>query len=137
MISRVCGNPHAIIRKYGLMCCRQCFRSNAKEIGFVKVCSIFCFCFFIFYQSMIRLGLAVDMESNDSKYLITFCLYWMWFFVLRMICVFSLCWIRMSSLQNLLDLCFYLYLVQSIQHPTCLNTGHCSSVHSIYKLYVS
>ncbi|KAF8406160.1 hypothetical protein HHK36_008240 [Tetracentron sinense] len=30
---RVCGNPHAIIRKYGLMCCRQCFRSNAKEIG--------------------------------------------------------------------------------------------------------
>ncbi|MBA0716958.1 hypothetical protein Golax_004809 [Gossypium laxum] len=34
---RVCGNPHAIIRKYGLMCCRQCFRSNAKEIGFIKV----------------------------------------------------------------------------------------------------
>ncbi|KAG6533274.1 hypothetical protein ZIOFF_007140 [Zingiber officinale] len=36
---RVCGNPHAIIRKYGLMCCRQCFRSNAKEIGFIKVTS--------------------------------------------------------------------------------------------------
>ncbi|GAV66305.1 Ribosomal_S14 domain-containing protein [Cephalotus follicularis] len=35
---RVCGNPHGIIRKYGLMCCRQCFRSNAKEIGFIKVC---------------------------------------------------------------------------------------------------
>ncbi|KAL2935821.1 40S ribosomal protein S29 [Bienertia sinuspersici] len=34
---RVCGNPHAIIRKYGLMCCRQCFRSNAKEIGFIKL----------------------------------------------------------------------------------------------------
>ncbi|KAG6749024.1 hypothetical protein POTOM_046066 [Populus tomentosa] len=34
--SRVCGNPHGIIRKYGLMCCRQCFRSNAKEIGFIK-----------------------------------------------------------------------------------------------------
>ncbi|KAI3925379.1 hypothetical protein MKX01_015080 [Papaver californicum] len=33
---RVCGNPHAIIRKYGLMCCRQCFRSNAKAIGFIK-----------------------------------------------------------------------------------------------------
>ncbi|XP_047978708.1 uncharacterized protein LOC125220598 [Salvia hispanica] len=30
------GNPHGIIRKYGLMCCRQCFRSNAKEIGFIK-----------------------------------------------------------------------------------------------------
>ncbi|RZC44535.1 hypothetical protein C5167_037488 [Papaver somniferum] len=36
MFLRVCGNPHAIIRKYGLMCCRQCFRSNAKEIGFIK-----------------------------------------------------------------------------------------------------
>ena len=36
-ISRVCGNPHGLIRKYGLMCCRQCFRSNAKEIGFIKV----------------------------------------------------------------------------------------------------
>lgn len=35
--SRVCGNPHGLIRKYGIMCCRQCFRSNAKEIGFIKV----------------------------------------------------------------------------------------------------
>ncbi|CAL8996234.1 unnamed protein product [Prunus brigantina] len=34
--SRVCGNPHGLIRKYALMCCRQCFRSNAKEIGFIK-----------------------------------------------------------------------------------------------------
>ncbi|XP_041013780.1 40S ribosomal protein S29-like isoform X1 [Juglans microcarpa x Juglans regia] len=33
----VCGNPHGLIRKYGLMRCRQCFRSNAKEIGFIKV----------------------------------------------------------------------------------------------------
>ncbi|XP_041013781.1 40S ribosomal protein S29-like isoform X2 [Juglans microcarpa x Juglans regia] len=32
----VCGNPHGLIRKYGLMRCRQCFRSNAKEIGFIK-----------------------------------------------------------------------------------------------------
>ncbi|KAI3972721.1 hypothetical protein MKX01_019379 [Papaver californicum] len=32
---RVCGNPH-IIRKYGFMCCRQCFHSNGKEIGFIK-----------------------------------------------------------------------------------------------------
>ncbi|GAV62008.1 LOW QUALITY PROTEIN: Ribosomal_S14 domain-containing protein, partial [Cephalotus follicularis] len=31
---RVC--PHGIIRKYGLMCCRQCSCSNAKEIGFIK-----------------------------------------------------------------------------------------------------
>ncbi|XP_065012930.1 small ribosomal subunit protein uS14z/uS14y/uS14x-like isoform X3 [Musa acuminata AAA Group] len=32
----VCGNPHGPIRKHGLMCCRQCFCSNAKEIGFIK-----------------------------------------------------------------------------------------------------
>ncbi|KAH1223076.1 40S ribosomal protein S29 [Glycine max] len=37
VVTRVCGNPHGLIRKYGLMCCRQCFRSNAKEIGFIKV----------------------------------------------------------------------------------------------------
>ncbi|CAA0811001.1 40S ribosomal protein S29, partial [Striga hermonthica] len=34
--SQVFGNPHAIIRKYGLMCCRECFCTNAKDIGFVK-----------------------------------------------------------------------------------------------------
>ncbi|KAM0937766.1 40S ribosomal protein S29 [Dioscorea cayenensis subsp. rotundata] len=33
---RVCGNSHGLIRKYGLMCCRQCFHSNAKAIGFIK-----------------------------------------------------------------------------------------------------
>nr|POE95713.1 40s ribosomal protein s29 [Quercus suber] len=31
---RMCGNPHGLIRKCGLMCCRQCFCSNAKEISF-------------------------------------------------------------------------------------------------------
>ncbi|KAL5988342.1 helicase, partial [Asimina triloba] len=36
LFCRVRGNPHGLIRKYGLMCCRQCFRSNAKEIGFIK-----------------------------------------------------------------------------------------------------
>ncbi|KNC49430.1 uncharacterized protein AMSG_05436 [Thecamonas trahens ATCC 50062] len=33
---RVCGNGHAIIRKYGLMICRQCFREKANDIGFHK-----------------------------------------------------------------------------------------------------
>ncbi|KAK1649898.1 hypothetical protein QYE76_067703 [Lolium multiflorum] len=37
VIRRVCVNSHGLIRKYGLMCCRQCFRSNAKDIGFIKV----------------------------------------------------------------------------------------------------
>ncbi|KAK7820019.1 40s ribosomal protein s29 [Quercus suber] len=32
--NRMCGNPHGLIRKCGLMCCRQCFCSNAKEISF-------------------------------------------------------------------------------------------------------
>ncbi|KAK9715634.1 hypothetical protein RND81_06G178500 [Saponaria officinalis] len=50
---RVCGNPHAIIRKYGLMCCRQCFRSNAKEIGFIKVRDFFFhFCFWSFIRTV-------------------------------------------------------------------------------------
>ena len=34
--SRVCSNQHAIIRKYNIMICRQCFREYAKDIGFVK-----------------------------------------------------------------------------------------------------
>jgi small subunit ribosomal protein S29e len=33
----VCGNGHAIIRKYGLNVCRQCFREYANAIGFIKV----------------------------------------------------------------------------------------------------
>ncbi|XP_057964374.1 uncharacterized protein LOC131155335 [Malania oleifera] len=33
---RVCGNPHGLIKKYGLMSCRQRFHSNAKEIYFIK-----------------------------------------------------------------------------------------------------
>lgn len=48
LCSRVCGNPHAIIRKYGLMCCRQCFRSNAKQIGFIKVYRVHHLFFFPF-----------------------------------------------------------------------------------------
>ena len=34
--SRVCSNQHALIRKYNIMICRQCFREYAKDIGFVK-----------------------------------------------------------------------------------------------------
>ena len=35
--SRMCGNRHGLIRKYGLHCCRQCFREHAKDLGFIKV----------------------------------------------------------------------------------------------------
>eukprot|EP00897_Mesotaenium_endlicherianum_P006449 jgi/Mesen1/5832/ME000297S05017 len=35
-LCRVCGNCHAIIRKYSINACRQCFRTYAKEIGFIK-----------------------------------------------------------------------------------------------------
>lgn len=38
--SRVCGNRHGLIRKYGLNICRQCFQLYAKDIGFVKVCAV-------------------------------------------------------------------------------------------------
>ena len=34
---RVCNNQQAIIRKYHLNMCRQCFRERATDIGFVKV----------------------------------------------------------------------------------------------------
>jgi len=32
----LCGRTHAYINKYGLNICRQCFRLNAKKIGFQK-----------------------------------------------------------------------------------------------------
>ena len=35
--SRVCANHHGVMRKYGLMVCRRCFREYAKDIGFLKV----------------------------------------------------------------------------------------------------
>ena len=35
--SRVCNNTHGLIRKYGLMICRRCFREYAVDIGFKKV----------------------------------------------------------------------------------------------------
>eukprot|EP00811_Abedinium_folium_P016726 NODE_25664_length_579_cov_1.267699.p2 GENE.NODE_25664_length_579_cov_1.267699~~NODE_25664_length_579_cov_1.267699.p2 ORF type:complete len:87 (-),score=22.88 NODE_25664_length_579_cov_1.267699:236-496(-) len=33
---RVCSSQHAIIRKYNIMMCRQCFRERAIAIGFKK-----------------------------------------------------------------------------------------------------
>ncbi|KAH7822774.1 putative small subunit ribosomal protein S29e [Monocercomonoides exilis] len=33
---RRCGNHHGLIRKYGLMMCRRCFRENTATIGFAK-----------------------------------------------------------------------------------------------------
>jgi len=31
-----CGSRDAVIRKYGLYLCRQCFRELARELGFRK-----------------------------------------------------------------------------------------------------
>ena len=33
---RTCGSHHALIRKYSMNMCRQCFREYAKDIGFKK-----------------------------------------------------------------------------------------------------
>ncbi|HEV8289611.1 MAG TPA: 30S ribosomal protein S14 [Candidatus Norongarragalinales archaeon] len=33
---KLCGTPRGLVRKYGLMICRRCFRENALELGFVK-----------------------------------------------------------------------------------------------------
>jgi len=37
MDSRVCAHKQGLIRKYGLMICRQCFRERSSDIGFLKV----------------------------------------------------------------------------------------------------
>ena len=34
---RMCGNMKAVIRKYGLYVCRQCFRENAENLGFQRL----------------------------------------------------------------------------------------------------
>ena len=33
---RKCGNTRGIIRNYGLLYCRRCFREEAEKIGFRK-----------------------------------------------------------------------------------------------------
>lgn len=35
-VCRFCGNKNGVIRKYGLIICRQCFREKAEELGFKK-----------------------------------------------------------------------------------------------------
>ena len=49
------ANPHAIIRKYHLDMCRQCFRERAEDIGFIKVSFLFLFpsILFLFYFSTV------------------------------------------------------------------------------------
>ena len=34
---RMCSNQKALVRKYGLYVCRQCFRENHDNLGFHKV----------------------------------------------------------------------------------------------------
>ncbi len=33
---RICGKTEGVINKYGLQYCRQCFREEAKKLGFRK-----------------------------------------------------------------------------------------------------
>jgi small subunit ribosomal protein S14 len=33
---RKCGNTKGLIRKYGLVYCRRCFREDAEKLGFRK-----------------------------------------------------------------------------------------------------
>lgn len=33
---RKCGNSRGLIRNYGLLYCRRCFREEAEKIGFTK-----------------------------------------------------------------------------------------------------
>lgn len=76
--SRVCGNPHGLIRKYGLMCCRQCFCSNAKDIGFLKVNTLYIF-ICLSFASFVMLVLVKFVVAtfalviNYSKCLVVSC----------------------------------------------------------------
>jgi ribosomal protein S14 len=33
---KFCGNNKGMVRKYGIMLCRRCFKDNAEAIGFRK-----------------------------------------------------------------------------------------------------
>jgi small subunit ribosomal protein S14 len=33
---RICGRKQALIKKYNLVVCRQCFREIARDLGFQK-----------------------------------------------------------------------------------------------------
>lgn len=33
---RKCGTTRGVIRKYGIMLCRKCFREEAKNLGFTQ-----------------------------------------------------------------------------------------------------
>ena len=35
-VCKVCGTRAAVVRKYGLMVCRRCFKDIAEKIGFKK-----------------------------------------------------------------------------------------------------
>ncbi len=35
-VCRICGRKQAVIRKYDLRVCRQCFREVARDLGFEK-----------------------------------------------------------------------------------------------------
>ena len=34
---KLCNRKKGIIRKYKLNICRQCFRENAEDLGFIKI----------------------------------------------------------------------------------------------------
>ena len=35
-VCRICGAKNVVIRKYGLLICRRCFKDVAERIGFKK-----------------------------------------------------------------------------------------------------
>ncbi len=67
---RRCANAHGLIRKYGLMLCRRCFREQANNIGFFKVISLF---IYSYYCSFVKLcGLAKEIIKYEAM-VIHFC----------------------------------------------------------------
>ena len=69
--SRICSNPHGLIRKYGLNICRQCFRERAGNIGFFKVCV----CVLCVNDSVGKGWLCVCMRVGVHLWLMHVCYY--------------------------------------------------------------
>ncbi len=60
-VSRVCAHSAALIRKYSLDMCRQCFREYSTHIGFIKVLK-----FFLLFHSLVSLDF-IKLLSNKEE----------------------------------------------------------------------
>ena len=65
------ANPSAIIRKYHLDMCRQCFRERAFDIGFIKVCNSYLDSIMLY---LMIISLFDNSADRFSTILVAFCI---------------------------------------------------------------